>query len=244
MVAQDGKHVIVKYNIEGNSWTPDNYEKVSTTNTYPEITYFRAWGGGRGGGTFELSFPGIFSLFLGNNYKTTEDDSLQITNVNMTNFTFQHILWGSDMEVHNAGIGWGMDFMGNLLTTGAEEGSTQPVNKQPGQVAQEHATVTGLNVFFGPTYQFNMEDRLLVDASLFYQALYNSSTAPRNSKTFHATGFKIDTRARYYLSYNWMLNANLLYSTHKHDPTDIPQGEDVGGRFSYLKIAFGLGFQW
>jgi hypothetical protein len=238
--AQDGKHLLLKYNIENTGWKMDNYKKVSTTSTYPELSYFMTWGSGKGGGSAEFYAPGIFSGISGNVYITAEDDSLQITNINMLGFVFQQFMFSTDGDVHNIGWSLGLDFLGHSLATEAEEGSFDGLDKDG---AEELAQLKGMGLSLGATYQLNLDDQILVDAYLIYRLIYNSQSAMVNEKSFHGSGMRAHFRGRYYLNYDWVVHSELMIESLSHDPTDIPAG-DIGGKMSFVTFSLGIGYQW
>lgn len=238
--AQDGKHLLLKYNIENTGWTMDNYQKVNTTTTYPELSYYMTWGSGKGGGTAEFYAPGIFSGIAGNVYITSEDDSLQITNINMLGFVFQHFLFSTNEETHNFGWSWGIDFLGHSLTSGAEEGSFDGLDKDG---ARELAKLKGMGVHLGATYQLNINDKILIDAYVLYQMVYNSQLAQANGSSFHGKGLRSQFRGRYYLSDRWVAHSDMMIQSIRHDPNDI-KASDIGGKMSYLTFSLGIGYQW
>ena len=238
-VGQDGKHLLVNYSIERTGWTPDNYQKVSTTTTYPELSYYMTWGSGVGGGSAEFYAPGIFSGIMGNVFVTTEDDSLQISNINILGFVFQHFFLSSVDETHSFGGSWGIDFLGHSLAIGAEEGS---LNGLTGD-AQELAQLKGVRLSFGGTYQFNLDDKILADAYLIYRLVYNSESAKANEKAFHGKGFRAHLRGRYYLNESWVAHADLMLESLNHEPTTIQAG-DIAGKMGFTTFSLGIGYQW
>lgn len=237
---QDGKHLLLNYSVERTGWTPDNYQKVSTTTTYPELSYFMSWGSGVGGGSAEFYAPGLFSGILGNVYVTAGDDSLQISNVNMLGFVFQHFLFSSADQTHSFGVSWGIDFLGHSLATGAEEGSLNGLNKSG---AEELAQLNGIGLSLGPTYQLNLSDKILADAYLIYRLVYNSESAKANGETFHGSGFRAHFRGRYYLSESWVAHADLMMESLNHNPTTIQAG-DIAGKMDFITLSIGFGYQW
>ena len=235
--AQDGQQVILKYSMDKSSWKLDNYQKVGTFVTYPEIEYLRSWGGGSGGGNFDLNFGGIFSGSI-NGFVTANDDSLQITNITVFDCAFEHFLFGTDQEVHSIGWAWNIGVTGHYLAQDMEEGQLETPSGN-----QLVAHIAGLNVGIGASYMLNLEDRLVVDSRLLYHASYNSSTTQVNEKTFHATGLRLFTRARYYLTHSWVGLANLQIDRFSHDPAEISMG-DPAGKFSFIRFGVGIGYQW
>lgn len=233
--AQDGKHVFVQFNIENNAWTLDNYQKVSATVTYPEVMYLSTYGSGKGGGNWELAFPGIFSALLGNGNTLASDDSLYISNINICNFMSRHYLMSFSQETHSLGFAWGLNFVGNQLARDAEEGNLN--------TGDEVAQLKGIGVLLGATYEFNMDDQLLIDADLTSHLVYNSVSAQANGTTFHGIGWRSRVRARYYLSYSIVAKAELLIESNNHGPNEINVSED-GGKFGYSQLSFGIGYQW
>lgn len=233
--AQDGNHVFVQLNVENNAWTLDNYEKVNATVIYPEVMYLSTYGSGKGGGNWELDFPGIFSALFGNGNKLASDDSLYISNINICNFISRHYLVDIADETHSIGFAWGIDFVGNQLAQNAEEGNLESGD----QIAQ----VMGMGVLLGGAYEYNMDDRLLVDLDLTSHLVYNSESAKQNGRTFHGVGWRSRLRARYYLSSNFVAKAELLLESNHHGPNEINVSED-GGKFSYSQFSIGIGYQW
>ncbi|MEQ8474264.1 MAG: hypothetical protein RIC35_23915 [Marinoscillum sp.] len=233
--AQDGKHVFVQFNLENNAWALDNYQKVTVSVAYPEVMYLSTYGSGKGGGNWELGFPGIFSAIMGNGNTLSSDDSLYITNINMCNFISRHYLIGVAEDAHSIGFAWGLNFVGNQLAQNAEEGNLD--------TGDEVAQLKGIGVLFGATYEFNMEDKLLIDADLTSHLVYNSESAKANSRTFHGIGWRSRVRARYYLSYSIVAKAEILLESNSHGPNEINVSED-GGKFGYSQLSFGIGYQW
>jgi len=233
--AQDGNHVFVQFNVESNGWKLDNYQKVSAAVTYPEVMYLSTYGSGKGGGNWELGFPGVFSALFGNGNKLASDDSLYISNINICNFISRHYLAEIANKTHSIGFAWGINFVGNQLAQNAEEGNLDSGD----QIAQ----LMGMGVLLGGAYEYNLDNRLLVDLDLTSHLVYNSESAKQNGRTFHGLGWRVRLRARYYLSRYWVAKAELLSETDHHGPNEINVSED-GGKFSYSQFSIGVGYQW
>jgi hypothetical protein len=237
--AQDGNQLMIRYNVENNAWKLDDHERVSTSVTYPEIIYH--WGLDYGG--LDMYFSGIFSGLSGNSYTLSSDDSLQITRSVILGFSFYNYPWRYDEERHNIGYTLGFDVLGHMLVTGAEEGSMNAINNMPGD-AREIADLRGLSLSLGPAYQFNYEDRIVVDALLNYHFIYNSALAPRNEKTFSGRGWQFRSHAKYYPTYRWVFGLHLDYSRLGHDPIDVNNPDYTNGTFSSFQLGISVGMQW
>ncbi len=234
---QEGKHIFLKYNIEANNWKMDDYRKVGTTVTYPELEYVQSWGGGKGGGNMNINMGGVFSGIM-NGFVTTSDDSLQIVNITLIDVATEKYLYGSDQASHSVGFAWGLGFIGHYLAQGMEEGKLEtPVGTQ--NIGQS----TGVNLGLGASYMYNIEDRLVINSRVLYHATYNSSLSQKNGKTFHAKGIRWFSRVRYYLTDNWVATATLQVENHHHNPENISLAK-LAGKMNFVRFAIGFGYRW